>query len=233
MNKEGESSTPPTQLTNTLLSRLYTDEKSRQSTNSLRAKAKPLSTSRSTPLLRKPNPLITEYKNRSNESSAIGGHVQATLDMSPSKIAAKKAMQTSAAFNSSTSLESTTALNAMPTKTSVTFLDSLNLSAKDNFNLFHIPQYFIYLQMKPEEHCTNSVPRSVYDLEVVRQDKVDKFEYFTISKEGITQFLKDSSHFTPLEQWEREFKIFNKISSINFFTLYKRWKVYMINICII
>lgn len=66
---------------------------------------------------------------------------------------------------------------------------------------------------------------SVYDLELVSLDQVDKNNYFTLSKEGVTQFRNKLSTFTGLSQWEREYRLFHKIANINFFKIYKRWKV--------
>ena len=66
---------------------------------------------------------------------------------------------------------------------------------------------------------------SVYDLELVGLDQVDKNDYFTLSKEGVTQFRNKVSQFTILHQWEREYQLFHRIANINFFKVYKRWKV--------
>ena len=52
---------------------------------------------------------------------------------------------------------------------------------------------------------------SVYDLEVVDQDLIDKEHYFTLSKEGVTIYKDRSSQFTTMKQWEREYMLFNKI----------------------
>ena len=66
---------------------------------------------------------------------------------------------------------------------------------------------------------------AVYDLKQVNLDQIDKNHYFTISKEGITQFHNKVSTFTSLIQWDREYKLYHKIANIQFFKLYKRWKV--------
>lgn len=71
---------------------------------------------------------------------------------------------------------------------------------------------------------------SVYDLEVVPLDRVDKNYYFTLSKEGVTQFRGKVSQFTGLAQWEREYKLFHRIAGINFFKVYKRWKVRIVRL---
>ena len=67
---------------------------------------------------------------------------------------------------------------------------------------------------------------SVYDLEVVEQDAIDKEHYFTLSKEGVTIYKDKGSQFTTMQQWDREFKLFNKISDIHFFSQYRRWKAF-------
>lgn len=208
---------------NSLVSRLYTDSKGSKSLNPNKARGTVLSTSKSTPSMKKPNDLVLQYTNAKLEPSPIGGNVKTLLQSSPIK--QLKSSDRPDGFIQDRPIK----YEPPPTASErlvTTFIDSLNLSAKEKFDLFHIPQYFMYLQRKPEQENTmHEVPRSVYDLETVNQDKVDKVVYFTISKEGITQFAKDSSHFTPLDKWEREFKIFHKMAKINFFKLYKRWKV--------
>ena len=69
---------------------------------------------------------------------------------------------------------------------------------------------------------------SVYDLEVVPQEYINPDHYFTLSKEGVTIYKDRSSHFTMLNQWEREARLFNKISNIHFFAVYKRWKAFKV-----
>jgi len=83
------------------------------------------------------------------------------------------------------------------------FVASLNLSQKQLFDLFKIPQTFFYLRIKILQNSIESSSGSVYDLEVVSLDQVDKNSYFTLSKEGITQFRNKVSSFTGLTQWER------------------------------
>lgn len=55
---------------------------------------------------------------------------------------------------------------------------------------------------------------SVYDLEVATQDTIDLNFYFTLSKEGVTQYSHKSSQFTSLAQWHREHLLFHRISAI-------------------
>lgn len=57
------------------------------------------------------------------------------------------------------------------------------------------------------------------------QEKLNKDNYFTISKEGITHHKMKDSSFTSLTQWEREYLLFHRISRIRFFRQYRRWKV--------
>jgi hypothetical protein len=117
------------------------------------------------------------------------------------------------------------------------FLASLNLSEKQLFELMHVPQTFFYLRVRspPPNPLANSVCNtlssgSVYELEAVAQDRVSRLLYFTLSKEGVTIFQDSAgvktSTFTSLQQWEREYRLFNKISQIRFFQRYRRWKVY-------
>lgn len=118
------------------------------------------------------------------------------------------------------------------------FLSSINMTQKQLYDLFKVPQTFFYLRVRNNATINfltgtnlNDLEGqgdgngSVYDLEIISLDQVDKNAYFTLSKEGVTQFRNKVSQFTALTQWEREFKLFHKIANINFFKVYKRWKV--------
>ena len=73
---------------------------------------------------------------------------------------------------------------------------------------------FTKRRMKGTEEASMSTGYSVYDLEMATQDTIDPRFYFTLSKEGVTQYSNKSSHFTPLGQWHREFLVFHRISAI-------------------
>jgi dynein heavy chain len=106
-----------------------------------------------------------------------------------------------------------------------TFIGSLDLSAQQLHDLFKVAHTFFYLRCRERGKMGQDVG-SVYDLELVALDQVDKNFYFTLSKEGVTQFRNKVSSFTSLAQWEREYSLFHKIARINFFRVYKRWKVF-------
>ena len=74
----------------------------------------------------------------------------------------------------------------------------------------------------------SSVDGSVYGLELATQNTIDPNYYFTLSKEGVTQYSNKTSQFTSLAQWHREYLLFHRISSIRFFRLYKRWKAFSV-----
>ena len=99
-----------------------------------------------------------------------------------------------------------------------TFLESLNLSAKHQHELFHVPHTFFYLSKE-------NVNTRAYDLKLIPQEAIDKNQYYTISKEGLTLHRGSDSEFTSLAQWEREYSLFHQISVIRFFRQYRRWKV--------
>lgn len=110
------------------------------------------------------------------------------------------------------------------------FIASLNMNQKQLHELYKVPHSFFYLQVRdPIHELSAAAPtvQSVYNLELISLDRVDKNSYFTMSKEGVTQFRHKISQFTGLAQWEREYKLFHKIANINFFKKYKRWKVRM------
>jgi hypothetical protein len=102
------------------------------------------------------------------------------------------------------------------------FIASLNLTQQQLHELYKVPHTFFYLRQKIDGS-------SVYDLELVSLDKMDKDYYFTLSKEGVTQFRSKVSTFTSLSQWEREFRLFYRLSSISFFRIYRHWKVIIYN----
>ena len=68
--------------------------------------------------------------------------------------------------------------------------------------------------MKDSFERSAGVGGSVYDLEVASQDTIDLNFYFTLSKEGVTQYSHKSSQFTSLAQWHREYLLFHRISAI-------------------
>ena len=68
--------------------------------------------------------------------------------------------------------------------------------------------------MKEAFERSAGVGGSVYDLEVAGQDTIDLNLYFTLSKEGVTQYSHKSSQFTSLAQWHREYLLFHRISAI-------------------
>jgi hypothetical protein len=99
------------------------------------------------------------------------------------------------------------------------FIDSLGLSEKQLADLNGVGMTFFYLRPR------RGGDGSAYDLEVVSQDGIDKDGYFTLSKEGMTFHSARESSFTSLRQWEREYKLFHRMSRIRFFMQYRRWKV--------
>ena len=99
-----------------------------------------------------------------------------------------------------------------------TFLESLNLSTKHQHELFHVPHTFFYLSKA-------NLNTRAYDLQLISQEAIDKNQYYTISKEGLTLHRGSDSEFTSLSQWEREYSLFHQISVIPFFRQYRRWKV--------
>lgn len=79
---------------------------------------------------------------------------------------------------------------------------------------------FLYLRKK---RTTDLV---MYALEVVEHYEVDRSNYFTMSREGITHFTAEYSEFWTLDQWELEYSRFMKMLAIPFFQKYKLWKNY-------
>jgi dynein heavy chain len=102
-----------------------------------------------------------------------------------------------------------------------TFTESLQLDSRylDEF----VEGNFLYLRRKRGPEFT------VYDLETVDHFKVDQQDFYTMSREGITHFIKDSqSEFSPLDHWEQEYYHFSKMRQIPFFKKYRLWKTFSV-----
>ena len=61
-------------------------------------------------------------------------------------------------------------------------------------------------------------------MECVEHFETNPKDYYTMSREGITRFSNDESEFTSLNEWEKEFALFNGIRKIRFFDIYRVWK---------
>ncbi|CAG9317056.1 unnamed protein product [Blepharisma stoltei] len=66
--------------------------------------------------------------------------------------------------------------------------------------------------------------QDAYDLEFVSFNERNQNEYFTISSRGITHFSHGDISFLTLEEWEREYLMYQKLKKIAFFKQYKLWK---------
>mgnify|MGYP001810320920 CR=1 FL=1 len=182
--------------------------------------AKTLSTSTSAALL-SPDP-----KNRTNIHIEVAASFRDTSPVrAPQEIANNQEEEGRAVSPSSRPVIGDDRI--IPAKGS--FIASLNMTQKQLHELYKVPHSFFYLRVRDPSHdaspAAHPTVQSVYNLELISLDKVDKNNYFTLSKEGVTQFRHKISQFTGLAQWEREYKLFHKIANINFFKKYKRWKV--------
>lgn len=213
--------------TDLLASRLYAENGQKSGAvngNSGKKVAKPLNTrmmmSQSTPALKTISSTESLERKSTSKTSKIIGNTNRNLlkhpVLVPSTTTTLPPLQTLRQSPTESSLSQDTMPKAAPT----TFLQSLNLSPKLHHELFHVPHTFFYLQAK------TAIDTKAYDLQLISQDKVDKNQYYTISKEGITLHRASDSEFTSLVQWEREYSLFHQISVIPFFRQYRRWKVY-------
>lgn len=112
-----------------------------------------------------------------------------------------------------------------PSKTSST-IPATRINTADLQSLFNSSSIGVTVQSTKEigNFTADTGNESVYDLEIITQDQVDKKLYFTLSKEGVTIFRDKTSTFTSLTQWEREYNLYHKVANIKFFKLYRRWK---------
>merc|ERR1719502_1320480 len=68
--------------------------------------------------------------------------------------------------------------------------------------------------------------KSPYNLEVVPSSAVTRDDYYTLGLSGVTHFANGKAEFTPLERWQREYRLHGRLKRINFFSKYRRWKAY-------
>eukprot|EP01041_Mallomonas_annulata_P001585 gene1585-3062_t len=207
--------------TDVLASRLYADKGTKRSllnqsktAGTLRPKA--LRMSSSTPALK------TVKSNATFNSTAmlsqVSGKPATLVRPSPTKKLDSSMSYEDSARSPAKSSSSLLDEDMLPEPPPKTFLELLNLSEKEMDDLMNVPNTFYYLC--PQKRSDTKF----YDLELVSQDKVDPNHYYTISKEGVTQYRMKQSHFTTLVQWEREFRLFHRISRIRFFRQYRCWK---------
>ena len=76
-------------------------------------------------------------------------------------------------------------------------------------------QEFVYLN-----------PRGPFDLQIVRHSEINPRNYCTMSRGGLTHFFNNETEFTSLDQWEREYFLYVKVTDIHFFKKYRAWKAY-------
>ena len=50
----------------------------------------------------------------------------------------------------------------------------------------------------------------------------------TISSRGITHFVDGEGTFLTLDEWEREYTLYQKLRKIEFFSKYKIWKNFLL-----
>lgn len=85
------------------------------------------------------------------------------------------------------------------------------------------PKEFIYLNAASIN--SPGYTGNPYDLEIVPHGSVDKDDFYTMSALGVTHFHKGNAEFTPLDQWEREYFLYNQISNLAVFKNFRKWKV--------
>jgi dynein heavy chain len=56
--------------------------------------------------------------------------------------------------------------------------------------------------------------------------KINKNEYFTVSRHGVTYWSVSENHFTALDEWEADYKKYQKIRTIKVFAKYRIAKTF-------
>ncbi|ERL87542.1 hypothetical protein D910_04933 [Dendroctonus ponderosae] len=78
-------------------------------------------------------------------------------------------------------------------------------------------------------YFTYAVPKSSerfnpYMLKVVGYKEVDKNNFFTMSAKGVMQHIGSEVVFTPLDKWEAEYDMFQRLMKIRTFRTFRKWK---------
>eukprot|EP00658_Telonema_sp_P-2_P007688 TRINITY_DN12860_c0_g3_i2.p1 TRINITY_DN12860_c0_g3~~TRINITY_DN12860_c0_g3_i2.p1 ORF type:complete len:536 (-),score=171.76 TRINITY_DN12860_c0_g3_i2:61-1668(-) len=81
---------------------------------------------------------------------------------------------------------------------------------------------FVYLRPR----VMGKGERSPYNLEVTPSSAVERDDFYTLGLSGVTHFCNGKAEFTPLERWQREFRLYARLKKIGFFQKYRRWKSY-------
>lgn len=68
--------------------------------------------------------------------------------------------------------------------------------------------YLTYSVNKKSEYFT------AYSLEEVPYSKVDRSQFYTMSKRGVTYFSRSENHFTPLKVWQTEYRLYRKLTMV-------------------
>ncbi|KAK3247052.1 hypothetical protein CYMTET_43439 [Cymbomonas tetramitiformis] len=80
---------------------------------------------------------------------------------------------------------------------------------------------FVYLRRLDKD----STSYNPYALDVVPFAAVDPNDFYTMSVRGVTHYVNGgSADFTNLDQWEREYQLFNAMCTLNVFKRYRAWK---------
>eukprot|EP00976_Prorocentrum_cordatum_P096448 1190568-Prorocentrum_minimum.AAC.7 len=63
-----------------------------------------------------------------------------------------------------------------------------------------------------------------YALDVVPFTAVEPNDFYTMSVRGVTHYINGiTADFTNLDQWEREYQLFNAMCTLTVFNKYKAW----------
>ncbi|EPY31019.1 dynein heavy chain, partial [Strigomonas culicis] len=87
------------------------------------------------------------------------------------------------------------------------------------------PNEFAYMVMRPRGIRDRFNP---YDLQVVTHKDLDPRHYFTVSASGVTQFVNGAAEFIELPTWERECRVFDRLSELPIFRDYKKWRSFLL-----
>ena len=103
---------------------------------------------------------------------------------------------------------------------------SADAAPRQWFHFLHMlrrhPESMEFVYLAPAQ--SDAVSFNPYDLQIVPHADINQASFYTMSSSGVTHFADGSVEFTPLDQWEREYHLFNQISQLNVFRMYKLWK---------
>ena len=91
-------------------------------------------------------------------------------------------------------------------------------------NPFNLIQLLKFDRVLTDDFWYLNRREDAYDFEFVPYHRRNPDSYVTVSSRGVTYFVNGTTDFLTLDEWEREYQLYNSVMAIPFFKTYKKWK---------